>query len=94
MSDLELLPDRIKLVVIGGCHSPNTGDVIKLKKLIESGDKTVMISGKDKMDGTDMLRKLIEKAGVHCYAPSGCSVHASKELVAITSDQLGNVMLN
>lgn len=31
------------------------------------------------------LRTLLQSAGVHCYAPAPCSVHASLELTAITS---------
>jgi hypothetical protein len=31
------------------------------------------------------LRDLVVDAGVHCYAPPPCSVHASKDLVSITS---------
>uniref|UniRef100_UPI003217A31D hypothetical protein n=1 Tax=uncultured Draconibacterium sp. TaxID=1573823 RepID=UPI003217A31D len=83
-SDLDKLPNRIKLVVIGGCHSPLSEDAIKLDKLIEMPDKMVMISEKDKIEKPNMLRELVEKAGVHCYAPVGCSVHASMELVSIT----------
>ncbi len=94
MSDLDKLPERIKLVVIAGCHSPIQKDELKLKRLMESGEKTILVSAKDKMDGADTLRKLVEKIEVHCYAPSGFSVHASKELIAITSDRLGIVMLN
>jgi hypothetical protein len=94
MSDLDKLPDRTKLVVVAGCHSPAPEDVIKLNKLIEKGQKTVLISGKDNLDETGVLRKLVEKAGVHCYAPEGFSVHASSELVAITSSTQGKVVLN
>jgi len=93
MSDLDKLPERIKLVVIAGCHSPAPSDSAKLNKLISAGEKTVLLSDKGKLDGTGTLRKLVEKAGVHCYAPSGCSVHASKGLVAITGSK-GNITLN
>ena len=31
------------------------------------------------------VRKLVETAGVHCYAPTPCAVYASKELVSVTS---------
>ena len=31
------------------------------------------------------LRAQVQEAGVHCYAPVPCSVHASEELVSITS---------
>ena len=31
------------------------------------------------------LREQLQDAGVHCYAPAPCSVHASRELVSITS---------
>jgi hypothetical protein len=33
----------------------------------------------------EWLRKQVAAAGVHCYAPAPCSVHASKDLVSITS---------
>jgi hypothetical protein len=94
MSDLDKLPERTKLVVIAGCHSPAPADEIKLNKIIKAGEKTVLIPGIDKSNETGMLRKLVEKAGVHCYAPIGFSIHASKELVAITSSTPGDVILN
>jgi len=40
---------------------------------------------------TDLLRRWVERAGVHCYAPSGCFAHASRELVSITSPVAGEV---
>ncbi len=31
------------------------------------------------------LRTQLQEAGVHCYAPAPCSVHASREMMAVTS---------
>jgi hypothetical protein len=42
---------------------------------------------------TGHLRRWLEETGVHCYAPAGCFVHASRELVAITSPIAGDVPL-
>ncbi len=33
----------------------------------------------------ELFRSWIERAGIHCYAPAGCFVHASRDLVAITA---------
>jgi len=38
---------------------------------------------------TDLLRRWVERAAVHCYAPAGCFAHASRELVSITSSVAG-----
>ncbi len=38
-----------------------------------------------------LLRTWIEGAGVHCYAPTGCFVHASKQLVAVTASFAGDI---
>jgi hypothetical protein len=42
---------------------------------------------------TGKLRKWMEEAGVHLYAPEGFSVHASRELVSITSSSSVNATL-
>ncbi len=41
----------------------------------------------------DLLARWIDAAGVHRYGPSGCFVHASRELVAITASDGGPVAL-
>ncbi len=43
--------------------------------------------------GTEIWRERVADAGVHLYAPSGCLVHASRELVAVTSPVAGDVEL-
>jgi hypothetical protein len=40
-----------------------------------------------------LFRRWIERAGVHCHAPVGFFVHASRELVAITAPSSGEVTL-
>lgn len=43
--------------------------------------------------GTDFWRERVAAASVHLYAPGGCFVHASRELVAVTSPVAGPVEL-
>ncbi len=38
---------------------------------------------------SELFRSWIERAGVHCYAPPGCFVHASRGLVAVTAPSDG-----
>ena len=40
-----------------------------------------------------LFRRWIERAGVHCYAPVGYFVHASRELVAVTAPSAGTATL-
>ena len=40
-----------------------------------------------------ILREWAVQAGVHCYAPTGCFVHAAGELVSVTSPLAGQVRL-
>lgn len=42
---------------------------------------------------TGLLRSWLVAAGVHCYAPEGFFVHASRELVAVTSSTEGEAEL-
>jgi hypothetical protein len=43
---------------------------------------------------SDLLRGWVEGAGVHCYAPVGVTVHASKQLVSITASSTGEMELH
>ncbi len=170
LSDLDKLPDRIKLVVIASATAAKEADLAKLSALLEAGGRTVLVVGlpglvntetqqwevqrpgqllglpitvrDEALPGTlttveglvvvlpnlrprgetsepgkfayadgasawaeralpnggkllwcgappaswDFARPLVEAAGVHCYAPVGCFVHASRELVAVTSN--------
>lgn len=43
---------------------------------------------------SDVPRAWMERAGVHCYAPLGFSVHASQGLVAVTAPALGEATLS
>lgn len=144
LSDLDKLPDRIKLVVIAHAAAAQPEDLTKLSALLAKGGRTLLVvgpiglvdrpSGKwrpnapadilglpihvtDKLDisgdkterdlpnggrliwsgtpplSTEQLRPWIERAGVHCYAPIGSFVHASRELVSITSPVKAEVVL-
>lgn len=143
LSDLDRLPERVKLVVIPHAVAPKPDDITKLRPLIQRGGRTLLICGpvglvdrasgrwdpgapadilglpisvtegrttgeaaRDLRNGgrliwrgtadlsTDQLRQMIERAGVHCYAPKGCFVHASFELVAITSPAGAEVVVH
>ncbi|MCC6729815.1 MAG: hypothetical protein IT208_10805 [Chthonomonadales bacterium] len=42
---------------------------------------------------TPLLRRWVESAGVHCYAPAECFVHAARGLAAVTAPAAGTVTL-
>lgn len=42
---------------------------------------------------TALWRQWAEAAGVHCYAPTGCFVHAARDLVSVTASEARSVRL-
>jgi hypothetical protein len=145
LSDLDRLPERIRMVVVASATAAHAEDITRLKALIERGGKTIVVAGPvglvdpatqkwdpqapaaitgldvkaDTTSGsgkglilerplsangrlvwigapiTDsgLARQWVETAGAHCYAPTGNTVYASRDLVSVTATTGGNLLI-
>ena len=68
------------------------GKTAGLERLLDGGGRLIWC-GVPPLD-SDLLRSWVERAGVHCYAPVGFTVHASRQLVSVTASRDGATSLH
>ncbi len=85
MNDAEpkLIRPRPYLAGEGFMHYED-GKTAGVERDLPTGGKLIWC-GVPPYAGDEWLRKQVIAAGVHCYAPATCSIHATKELVSVTS---------
>ncbi len=80
LSDIDKLPERIKVVVVSGCAAPDSKDLAKLKTAIQAGGRSFMLVGPvgliDPVKGEWDIQRTAELSGLAVQIESG--THSSR----------------